>query len=324
MQQWLSRVPFAGFEEPLSLLLLPLFAIVARAMCPGKRGRPGMLVIPDAGRLLDEGFQAPLVHRRLLDWLRWTALVLGVLALARPQLVVEKGIAESRGIDVVLVLDISESMRQTDADGRSRLDAVRSVAREFMTRNSRDRIGIVAFKGQGYTLCPLTLDHRVAGMLLDTVSHEVIDDEGTAIGTAILVAVNRLRASESARKVMILFSDGVSNDGEVDPVTAASVAARYGVRIYAVGAGSGNTTPSGLDEEQLRRVAGVAGGRYFRAGNAGSLAETFRTIERLEESTLSSPVSRQTRSLFLPLLVLALLLFLCEAVLANTRLLRVP
>lgn len=325
MQEWFAHSPRIRIEEPLWLLWLVVLVFVAWLL--RRRERGGMapvLWFPDVDRLKKEGFEAPLILTKLQDWLRWTALVLGVLAMTRPQILLEETVAESRGIDVVLALDISGSMLQTDADGRSRLDAVREVGSEFIDRHANDRIGIVVFRGQGYTLCPLTLDHRVAGMLLDTVIPGVIRDEGTAVGTAILIAVNRLRVSQSAQKVIILLSDGASNAGQIDPVTAASVAAREGIRIYTVGAGSGSQGPSGLDEAGLRSVADAAGGRYFRAGNAESLAGTFREIDRLEKSPLSSPVTRRTSGLFVPLLVAALVLLLLEAVLGNTRLLRIP
>ncbi len=325
MQEWFSHIPRIELDEPLWLLLLPLLALAAWWMRrQEKTGRVAALTFPDVERLRHEGLEAPLLLRRLPEWLRWMALVLGVAAMTRPQLVVKQTVAHSRGIDVVLALDISGSMQLKDAGGRSRLDAVKSVAREFVTRHSNDRIGIVVFKGKGYTLSPLTLDHRVTGMLIDNVSPDVIRDEGTAVGTAVLIAVNRLRASQSDQKIIILFSDGVSNAGEIDPVTAASFAAAQGIRIYTAGAGSASSASSALDEGELRRVARTAGGRYFRAGTSASLAEAFESIDRLEKSELSSPVTSNKSGLFVLLLVPALLLLFFEAILSNTRLLRVP
>ncbi|MCF8383282.1 MAG: VWA domain-containing protein [Chlorobium sp.] len=325
MQEWLTHIPRIGLEEPLWLLLFPVLALAA--WWTGRQEKKGLtaaVMFPDVDRLRRDGFEAPLFLRRLPGWLRWAALVLSVAAMTRPHLVLEETVAEARGIDVVLVLDISGSMEQQDAGGRSRLDALREVAREFIGRHPDDRIGVVVFKGEAYTLCPLTLDHRVTRMLLDAVSPEVVRNDGTAIGTAVLVAVNRLRVSQSAQKVMILFSDGSSNAGQIDPLTAASFAAAHGIRIYTVGAGSGGSTASSFDEEELRSIARTGGGRYFRAGSRASLAQTFESIDRLEKSTLSSPVTRTRSGLFVQLLVVALVLLLVEAVLANTRLLRVP
>lgn len=325
MQDWLTHIPRIGLDEPQWLLLLPVLALAAWwTGRQEKQGRTPAVMFPDVDRLRKEGLEAPLFLRRLPGWLRWTALVLCATAMTRPYLVVEKTVAEARGIDVVLVLDISGSMEQQDAGGRSRLDALREVAREFIGRHPDDRIGVVVFKGDAYTLCPLTLDHRVTGMLLDGVSPDVVRDDGTAIGTAVLVAVNRLRVSQSSQKVMILFSDGSSNAGQIDPLTAASFAAAHGIRIYTVGAGSGGSAASALDEEELRRVARTGGGRYFRAGSRSSLAGTFESIDRLEKSPLSSPISRTRSELFVPLLSAALVLLLLETVLSNTRLLRIP
>ncbi|MBM3162852.1 MAG: VWA domain-containing protein [Chlorobi bacterium] len=325
MQDWLSHIPRPGMEEPFWLLLFPVLVLAILLLhLRRKKGRLAALMFPDIDRLRSDGFEAQPVQRNLTDWLRWSALALCVLAMTRPYFVEEATVARSRGIDIVLALDISESMLQRDADGRSRLDALRDVAREFVEGHENDRIGVVVFKAQGYTLCPLTLDHRVASALIESVTSEVIRDEGTAVGTAILVALNRLKASESAQKIVILFSDGASNAGEIDPLTAASLAARQGIRIYTVGAGSGSDGPSDLHEEELRRVAESTGGRYFRSGGKASLAGTFRSIDHLEKSPLSSPVTRRKSALFLQFLVPAVVLLLLEIMVSNTRLLRIP
>jgi len=325
MTEWLSHIPRIGMEEPLWLLLLPPLALSAWWLSMRERkGKSPALLFPDVDRLREAGFEVPLFLRRATSRLRWGALLLGVLAMTGPYLVVEERVAESSGIDMVLALDISESMLQKDAGGRSRLDAVKEIAREFISRRNNDRIGIVVFRGNGYTLCPLTLDHRVAGMLLDAVTPEAIRDEGTAVGTAILIAVNRLKASQSSGKVIILLTDGASNAGSIDPLTAAGIAASQGITIHTVGAGSRKGGFSGLHEEELRQVAGASGGRYFLAGGLSSLSESFREIDRLEKSRISSPIAKRKSELFLYLLVPSLLLLLGEAVLANTRLLRIP
>lgn len=324
MPEWLFHISRFGIEEPLWLLLLPLLAMAAWWRCLRERqGMRAALLFPDVDRLREDGFEAPLIVRQATSWLRWGALVLAVFAMIRPYIVFEESIAESRGIDLVLVLDISESMLQEDAGGKSRLGAVKEVAREFIARRSNDRIGIVVFRGSGYTLCPLTLDHRVAGMLLDTLTPEAIRDEGTAVGSAILIAVNRLKVSQSSGKVIILLTDGASNAGGIDPMTAAGIAAGQGITIHTVGAGSRKDGFSGLHEEELRQVAGSSGGRYFIAGDVASLSESLRLIDRLEKSRMASPLAGRKSELFLYLLAPAVVMLLGEAVLANTRLLRI-
>ncbi|MCF8216560.1 MAG: VWA domain-containing protein [Chlorobium sp.] len=325
MQEWFSHIPGIAFEEPGLLLLLP--ALLLSAWLLRRRDRQGQsaaLLFPGVDRLRDEGFEAPLFARMVVRWLRWSGMTLVIIAMARPFLVFEESVAESRGIDVVLVLDISESMLQEDVGRISRLAAVKKVAREFIARRGNDRIGIVVFRGNGYTLCPLTLDHRIAGRLLDTVTPEAVRDEGTAVGSAILIAVNRLKASQSAGKVMILLTDGASNAGGIEPLTAAGIAAGQGITIHTVGAGTRKGGLSGLHETELRQIAGASGGRYFLADGMTSLSDSFREIDRLEKSRITSPVARRKSELFLCLLVPAVVMLLGEAVLANTRLVRIP
>jgi len=336
MLEWFARIPRIELAEPSWLLLLPLVALAVWFRAWREHlGRTPAILFPGVERLKDSGFDAHLWLREMPHWLRWSAFVLCVLALAGPHLLFRQSEAESRGIDVILALDISESMLQKDVGGTSRLDAAREVSRNFVLRRSNDRIGLVVFRGKGYTQCPLTLDHEVLAMLLDRLSPGVIQDDGTAIGTAILIAVNRLKASESLHKVLILVTDGENNAGEVGPGTAASIAARSGVRIYVINAGfkvvedrieppeeSGRYIQK--DEESLQGIARTTGGGYFRVEDPAAFDQTIRSIDRLEKKRFTGPVMEHRSGLFLPLLMMAILLLLLEVVLSNTRLLRIP
>ncbi len=336
MLEWFTNIPRFELAEPWWLLLLPFFAFTV--WLRGRLERPDRapaILFPALERLRDSGFEARRWLRLLPQWLRWCAVVLSVLALAGPYLLVRQTEAESKGIDVILALDISESMLRSDFGGKSRLDAAREVARSFVLRRSNDRIGLVVFRGKGYTQCPLTLDHEVLAMLLDHLSSGVIQEDGTAIGSAILIAVNRLKASESLHKVLLLVTDGENNAGEIGPVTAAGIAARSGVRIYVIDAGfnvaeerrdsSGESiSHPKKDEESLQGIARTTGGGYFRVEDPAAFDETIRAIDRLEKKRLAGPVMEHRSGLFFQLLLLALVLLFFEAVLSNTRLLRIP
>ncbi len=336
MFEWISHIPRLGVSEPWWLLLLPLFALAAwfkgwRVL----KGKGSGILFPALERLRDSGFEARRWLRQLPQWLRWSALALSVVALAGPNLLFRQTEAESKGIDVMLALDISESMLQRDFGGKSRLDAAREVARSFVLRRSNDRIGLVVFRGKGYTQCPLTLDHEVIAMLLDRLSPGVIQDNGTAIGSAILIAVNRLKASESLHKVIILVTDGENNAGEVGAGTAAGIAARSGIRIYSINAGmkvaserpdlSGESGSQTLkDEESLQGIARTTGGGYFRVEDPAALDETVRAIDRLEKKRFAGPIMEHRSGLFFQFLLVAVLLLFLEIVLSSTRLLRIP
>ncbi len=334
MPEWLSQIPRFELAEPWWLLLLPVLALAAWLKTRLRDKSPAIL-FPGLERLKASGFEVHRLLSVLPQWLRWSALVLCVLALSGPRLLFQQSEAEARGIDVMLVLDISQSMLQKDFAGQSRLDAARQVARNFVLRRSNDRMGLVVFRGKGYTQCPLTLDHEVLAMLLDHLSPKVIQDDGTAIGMAILIAVNRLKVSESSHKVIILVTDGENNTGEVGPSTAAVLAARNGIRIYAINAGfktaadrldlSGERSSNRVrDEESLQGIALATGGRYFRVDDQAEFDKTISAIDRQEKSRHAGPVMEHHSGLFFFLLLVAVILLLFEVMLSNTRLLRIP
>ncbi|MEI8185544.1 MAG: VWA domain-containing protein [Chlorobiaceae bacterium] len=336
MQEWFAHMPGIELAEPWWLLLLPLFFFVAwyREMRDRLGKRPAIL-FPGLEQLRSSGFAAGRLLRLLPQWLRWCTLFLSVVALTGPHLLYRQTEAEAMGIDVMLVLDISESMLQKDFAGESRLDAAKDVARNFVLHRPNDRIGLVVFRGKGYTQCPLTLDHEVLAMLIDRLSPRVIQDEGTAIGTAVLIAINRLKASESLHKAVILITDGENNTGEVGPATAAGFAVESGIRIYPINAGvissadrldlSGEKgSHTVMDEESLRGVARITGGRYFAVNDPAAFDETMRAIDRLEKKRISGSIMERRSGLFTRLLLTVLALLFLEILLSNTRLLRIP
>lgn len=221
-----------------------------------------------------------------------------IIALARPQNKLTTIERNAEGIDIVMVLDMSSSMKAEDLKP-NRFEAARQVAKEFIDKRISDRIGLVTFAMKSFTVCPPTLDYRLLKQLIDEVEMGIIED-GTAIGMGIATAINRLKDSEAKSKVIILLTDGQNNAGEIDPVTAADLALTYNIKIYTIGAGTRGTAPFpvqdpifgqryrniqvNIDEEMLTSVAELTGGRYYRATNTEQLASIYDEIDKLERS----------------------------------------
>ncbi len=334
MERFVDIVGGFRFSDPGVLLLLPALAVFAGLKwAAARRWRPGVL-FPAVAKLRRAGLTVNPVVAILPALLRWAALVAAVVALAGPRVPMPPSPLSSRGIDIMLALDVSESMRLRDFDGQSRFEAARDAARDFVETRSADRIGLLAFSGGSFTSCPLTLDHDMLERLIDSMAPGIIKEPGTAIGTAILTATNRLRYSESPEKVLVLLTDGENNVGEVGPSTAARLAAQRGIRIYTVFAGKPTSEapdngPSGPDavakaHAELLDVAASTGGRMFSADDPDAMARTFHDIDRLEKTRLSGHRLAHTVELY-PWLLLAAGLFLAvEMACSSTRFLRIP
>ena len=221
-------------------------------------------------------------------------LILIVIALARPRLVDQLQQTSVDVIDMVLVLDISSSMLADDFSP-NRLDVVKQTARDFISGRRGDRVGLLVFAGQSFIQCPLTVDLDVLQNLLKEVTIAPRDYDGTAIGMAIANATNRLRHSEAKSKVMILLSDGSNNAGEIEPTTAADLAAEFDIRIYTIGAGTNQSYTripgrglirNEIDEETLMEIAKKTGGKYFRATDQTALTDIYNEINQLERSEI--------------------------------------
>jgi Ca-activated chloride channel homolog len=276
--------------------------------------------------------------RSVPDVLKVAALILGVVALARPQ---ERDVVRTRsaeGIDIMLVLDTSTSMRAEDFRP-NRFEAARDVASEFISGRVSDRVGLVVFAAKAYTQAPLTLDYGFLQQMLDEVRVGVIQD-GTAIGTALAMAVNRLKKTEAESKVVILLTDGQNNRGEIDPITASEVAQAMNVRVYAIGVGSRGTAPfvvnqpfAGqqrqmlpvqIDEDMLRTVAETTGGRYFRATSKRALRDIYDEIGELEKSEIDERIYTDVDERYPTFLIPGFGLLLLALALQSTTLRRFP
>lgn len=273
----------------------------------------------------------------LPSWLRLAAITFFIVAAARPQSYSSGQNMYTEGIDIAMVLDISGSMLSEDLKP-NRIEAAKKVIDDFIAGRTNDRIGLVIFSQDAFTQCPLTIDYSVLRNLLKQVHSGMIDD-GTAIGNAIANGVNRLKDSKSKSKVMILLTDGVNNAGEIDPITAAQIAQKFGVRIYTVGVGTMGEapypfqTPFGIryqmipveiDENLLQQISNITGGKYFRATNNKKLEEIYNEIDRLEKTRVEVTSYRNAKELFYGWAFTGLFLLFAEVGLSRTYLRKLP
>jgi Ca-activated chloride channel family protein len=269
--------------------------------------------------------------------LRLLALALFLVALARPQSISNKENVSTEGIDIVLLIDISGSMLAEDFTP-NRMQAAKQVAEEFIDGRSSDRIGLVIFSAESFTQCPLTTDYPVLKTLLKEVKSGMIAD-GTAIGLALANGVNRLKDSKAKSWVMILLTDGVNNRGEIDPITAAKIAATYAIRVYTVGVGAQGEapypveTPFGiqrrlipvdLDEKTLTGVADMTGGKYYRATDNKKLKAIYKEIDQLERTRIEVTAYKRYSEKYYNWLFFGLVALLFEVGLSSTVLRKIP
>jgi Ca-activated chloride channel family protein len=282
-------------------------------------------------------------RRIVLGLLRAAAFALLVVALTRPQMGAAETKLHREGVDVVLAVDVSGSMLAEDftlgKERANRVDVVKSVVQEFVASRPEDRIGLVLFAARAYTQCPLTLDHGWLLQNLDRAKVGMIED-GTAVGSALASATNRLRASTAKSRFIVLLTDGQSNAGRVTPETAAEAAATLGIKVYTIGAGTRGMAPYpaqdmfgnkvyrpmavDIDEDTLKRIAQKTGGRYFRATDTQSLRDVYAEIDRAEKTPFEAPQFLDYRELYPWLAWPALALLLMEIGLAETVLRKLP
>jgi len=266
-------------------------------------------------------------------WAFYAGLVFAILALARPRSVMPGETSHARGIDIMITLDTSGSMRALDFNPKNRMDVALKATQSFITKRQYDRIGLLVFGGVAMLQCPLTLDYGALLDFLGQVEVGMTQTENTAIGTAIASATSHLRKSNAKSKIIVLVTDGRSNAGEVDPVTAAKAAEALGVKIYPIGVGiRGQSvipvdTPFGkqlapinedLDEPTLQDIARTTGGRYFRATSPKELEQIYADIDTLEKSDVEGPKAVEYQDRYLPWLILSMVLLTAGAILPVT------
>ena len=317
------------FATPALLLLLPLAALPLLWRWLRRRRQPA-LAVPELDVIREAARNAAtwrLRLRALPELLRAAAVVMVVVALARPQEGLALTLLPEEGIDIVVVLDVSSSMRQRTPDGETRLQAARAVVRDFVSGLQGDRVGLVIFQSRALALSPLTLDHKALNRTVSDVSSGLIPD-GTAIGLGLAEALNLLRDSPAQSRVVVLLTDGQNNSGEVDPLDAAQIARTLDVRVYTIGfvGAGGPPTRFGqdLDELSLRRIAEVTDASYYNAATGAQLAQVYESIGELERSRIGERRFTTFRE-FAPWFAgAALTLLAFEAALRATALRRYP
>ncbi len=276
--------------------------------------------------------------RHMLFLMRMGVVTLLIVVLARPQSSNRWEEVTTEGIDIVMCLDISGSMRAMDFRP-NRLEAAKDVGIEFVNARQNDRFGLVVFAGESFTQCPMTTDRAVVVNFLKDIDFGVIED-GTAIGMGLATAVNRVKDSRARSKVIILLTDGVNNRGDVGPVTAAEIAASFGIRVYTIGVGSRGSAPVPvqdvfgrtitrnmpveIDEEVLRTIAKTTDGAYFRATDNNKLREIYQQIDELEKTKLDVKQFSKKKEEYFPFLLGALILLFLELLLRYTAFRTIP
>jgi Ca-activated chloride channel family protein len=319
-----------SFATPLALLLL----LALLAWWWHRRHRTPAAIVFSRADVLARGPRVGRLLARALVALRALVIVGLVVALARPRLGGRADESTSEGINIVIAFDISSSMLAEDFQPQNRLEVAKDKIQQFVTLRAHDRIGVVAFSGEALTQVPLTTDYAVVLAAVQNLQPGQLED-GTAIGTAIVTAANRLRAASGRSKVMVLLTDGVNNRGSIDPRTAAAAAAAFGIRIYTIGVGSTGMAPvpvgRGLfglryenrpveiDDALLTDVARATGGRYFRATNAQALDAITREIDRLERTPVTTRTFVRYTELYRWPLGAAVLALVAELALAAWR-----
>ncbi|MEP6572452.1 MAG: VWA domain-containing protein [Gemmatimonadota bacterium] len=323
-----------NFARPWFLLLLLLPVIVWQIR--RRRPRPGA-TFSDVSLLEDVRRSNWLV--RIPPLLRYLALFVWIIGAAGFRVGGSTVEVKQEGIAIVIAIDLSSSMLAEDFAPSNRMEVAKAQAIAFIRGRAADRIGIVAFAGEAMTQVPITVDYPVLERAVMDLRIGMLED-GTAIGTGLATAVNRLRHAPGKSKVVLLLTDGVNNRGTIDPRTAAAAAAALGVKVYTIGVGTDGEAPiptgrgaTGfryemlpvtIDEDLLREIAGTTGGRYFRAKDSEALARIFKQIDGLEKTPIQVTRYIRYEELTRPLVIAGLVLLLFELLLGGTLVVRVP
>ncbi|HEV3249343.1 MAG TPA: VWA domain-containing protein [Puia sp.] len=330
---WISNIHFAKPWFFALFALIPL--LIYFYLRPPVRVDGSMLV--SGVKAFGNGRTWKTLLRHILFIFRMLAISCIIIALARPQTGSEQQLTSGEGIDIVFCLDISGSMLAQDFSP-NRMEAAKQVVSEFIDNRPTDRMGLVIFSGESFTMCPLTTDHAVLKSQLYNVQSGLLED-GTAIGSGLATGVERLRSSVSKSKVIILLTDGENNGGLVDPNSAKEIAKSYGVRVYTVGVGTEGFAPvpvqtsSGvimqrekvsIDEKLLTQIANETGGKYFRATDNESLGTIYKDIDQLEKSKFQVTTYTHCTEKFFSFILAAVMFLVLEWILRFTLFRKFP
>lgn len=330
------------FGHPYVLLLLLLLPLLA--WLKGKQGKPPAFVYSSVQLVRGILNVTRTRSGAFLAALRWLILAILIIALAQPRLTKSETRVTASGVDIVVALDMSGSMASEDFEvGRerlSRLAMAKEVLKKFVEKRPNDRIGIVAFATQAYIASPLTLDHEFLLQNLARLELGTIDNNRTAIGSALSTAINRLRELKSKSKIVILMTDGQNNSGKVAPLTVAEAAQTLGVKVYTIGVGMRGMAPMpqfwqgrkvgyqmqpvDIDEDTLQKIANMTGGKYYRADNSQKFQAIYAEIDKLERTEAEVKKFAHHDELFAWVITPGLGLLLLEVLLRHTIWRRLP
>ena len=325
---------------PWALLALPLAGVVVWWLRRRLSRFGPRIVFPDVEGIARIPVSPWVRLEGALPWMRGIVLALTVFALARPQSGASVTTLSSKGVDIVISLDISGSMRCEDTPRHNRLEVAKECLARFIDGRPSDRLGVVAFGSAATTRCPLTLDHEMLQRFVEDLDFAPPGQDRTALGMGLATAVNRMRSSTAKSRVVVLVTDGRNNAGQVGPEEAAAAAQALGMKVYAIGVGSEGEVQclvddpqagrhyvamqADLDEDLLTRIATTTGGRYFRALDADGMRDAFREIDSLEKTEMESRVRVLYTERFALALAPAAALLALELLLAGSRLRRIP
>ncbi len=320
------------FKNPEFLLLLIPWGLMVFYYYFRKLYQTESAIAISAERIVEKRQSIRVKTYRLLSPLRFLIILILILGLSRPGKGVDYSSVKNLGIDIMIALDVSDSMMGEDFQPRNRLEVAKKVIKDFIVRRESDRIGMVVFSGDAYLQCPLTIEHQMIVDLIADLDFDTVKEDGTAIGDALALALSRMMDRKSKSKIILLLTDGMNNRGIIDPETAAKACAEMGVKIYAVGIGKEGRVsyPSRggfffgrrylynhFDATGLQEIAKITAGRFYRAKSSGILWENIKDIDRLEKSQAEIRVYHEFYDRFQYFLIVAISLFFSEIMLRS-------
>ncbi len=327
------------FEDPQFLYLLLALPVLVYYEFYRMKRNSSHICVPTLYSIKQIKPSLRAVFSRYLFLLKTAAIALVIVAAARPQTGTSYSETTTRGIDIVIAIDSSTSMLAEDFQPDNRLKVAKDVSSWFIDKRTHDRIGLVTFAARSYTKCPPTIDYRVLKDLLFQIEAGQIED-GTAIGSALANASDRLKDSDAKSRIIILVTDGRNNRGKIEPLTAAELSSALGIKIYTIGVGSRGEVPFpyehpvfgrqyrkvsiDIDEETLTAIAEKTGGEYYRATDRESLQNIFDTIDKLEKTEIKSKTYVNYTELFSQFLVPAMIISAVYVLLSSTVFRRFP
>ncbi len=319
------------FAHPYFFALLTLIPFMVWWQYRGRKNNHPAMRLTTVAALAGAQHGIRARYRPVMFILRCITLVALTISLARPQSSNTTVNNESDGIDIMLAMDVSGSMIAEDFKP-NRIEAAKKVALEFVDKRPTDRLGLVIFSGESFTMCPITIDHNVLKEQIAQIRNGMITD-GTSIGMGLATSVDRLRNSKAKSRIIILMTDGVNNMGLIDPLTALEIAKAFKIKVYTIGVGTQGQalmpiqTPFGtqkqmvpveIDEPLLRQIATQTGGKYFRATNNKSLENIYTDIDKMEKTTIETTSYKRYAELFFPFALLAIITLALEMLLRYT------